>query len=203
MSSKPNYSKINIKIKPPRNKNISTKNQIKTDRPPKNKRETGFQPKKPLNVNEQNKKIKKIDTKILPPKLSFRNIRKGSVDSIKKRKNIILEEEGRNALKKEIKEEIQDSIIKQIKDSENRIISNIVSNIVSSLNNGFSFLGSIFNKSYDEFLKNKAKDINEAKNINFFDINYNSPNTESFKISQNNNSYIYKGVYLKTDWRHQ
>ena len=153
MSSKPNYSKINIKIKPPRNKNISTKNQIKTDRPPKNKRETGFQPKKPLNVNEQNKKIKKIDTKILPPKLSFRNIRKGSVDSIKKRKNIILEEEGRNALKKEIKEEIQDSIIKQIKDSENRIISNIVSNIVSSLNNGFSFLGSIFNKSFDEFFK--------------------------------------------------
>ena len=139
----------------------------------------------------------------MPPKLSFRNIRKGSVDSIKKRKNIILEEEGRNALKKEIKEEIQDSIIKQIKDSENRIISNIVSNIVSSLNNGFSFLGSIFNKSYDEFLKNKAKDINEAKNINSFDINYNNPNTESFKISQNNNSDIVKGVYLKTDWRHQ
>ena len=91
-------------------------------------------------------------------------------------------ENERNALKKEIKEEIQDSIIKQIKDSE----INIISSITSSLNNGFSFLGSLFGKSYEEFLKNKAKGINEVNCINFFDISYKNQNVESFKISHNN-----------------
>ena len=52
----------------------------------------------------------------------------------------------------------------------------------------FLFLDQFSIKVLMNFLKNKAKDINEAKNINSFDINYNSPNTESFKISQNNNS---------------
>jgi len=172
MSSKLNYSEINTDIKTLHIQNISTtplKNQIKISRQPKSRRETSFQSKKSRNFPEQSKKI---DIKKLPPKLSIEYNKGSYVDSLKRKKNIILTEEERNALKKEIKEEIQDSILKQIKDSE--------INIISSLNNGFSFLGSIFNRSYDEFLKNKAKVNNEADSINTFDMCYKNKNIEKF-----------------------
>ena len=172
MLSKSNYSKNSTKIKTPSIKNISTtplKNQIKISRQPKSRRETGFQSKEIQKVPE---KSKKTDNKKLPPKLSNKDNRRGFIDSLNRKKNIILTEEERNLLKKEIKEEIQDSIIKQIKDSE--------INILSSLNNGFSFLGSIFNRSYDEFLKNKTKVNNEANSINFCNIFYKNKNIEKF-----------------------
>lgn len=170
MSSKPNFAKI----KNQRAKNIS--------------RETGLQSKKPHNAPEQKKKM---DIKKFTKKFSAKTSRRGSDDSKKKKKNINLTENERNELKKEIKEEIQDSILKGVKNSE--------INIISSLNNGFSFLGSLFGKSYEEFLKNKVKGINEDNSINSFDISYNNQNAESFKISHNNSDNSRK-LYLKTAW---
>ena len=107
------------------------------------------------------------------------------------KKAINLTENERNELKKEIKEEIEDSILKGVKNSE--------TNIISSLNNGFSFLGSLFNKSYEEFLKNKDKGINECNSINSFDIISNNQNAGSSKISHNNSDNSRKGI-SKTAW---
>ena len=170
MSSKLNFAKIQNQ----RAKNISItplKNQIKiSNKQPKTKRETGLQSKKPHNTPEQKKKM---DIKKFTKKFSAKTSRRGSDDSKKKKKNINLTENERNELKKEIKEEIEDSILKGVKNSE--------INIISSLNNGFSFLGTLFGKSYEEFLKNKDKGINEGNSINTFDISYNNQNAGSFK----------------------
>jgi len=183
MSSNPNFAKI----KNQHAKNISKtplKNQIKvSNKQPKTKRETGLQSKKPYNAPEQKKKI---DIKKFTNKFSAKTSRRGSDDSKKKKKTINLTENERNELKKEIKEEIQDSILKGVKISE--------INIISSLNNGFSFLGSIFGKSYEKFLKNKDKGINEVNSINSFDISYNNQNAESFKISHSNSDNSGKGI---------
>jgi len=138
---------------------------------------------------------KKMDIKKFKKKFSAKTNRRGSDDSKKKKKNINLTENKRNELKKEIKEEIQDSILKGVKNSE----INIISSITSSLNNGFSFLGSLFDKSYEEFLKSKDKGINEGNSINSFDISYNNQNAGSFKISHNNSDNS-RRVYLKTAW---
>ena len=183
MSSKPNFAKIknqgakNISITP-------LKNQIKiSNKQPKTKRETGLQSKKPHNAPEPKNKM---DIKKFTKKFSAKTSKRGSDDSKKMKKAINLTENERNELKKEIKEEIEDSILKGVKNAE--------MNIISSLNNGFSFLGSLFNKSYEEFLKNKDKGINEGNSINSFDIIYNNQNAGSSKISHNNSDNSRKGI---------
>ena len=188
MSSKPNFAKI----KNQGDKNISItplKNQIKiSNKQPKTKRETGLQSKKPHNAPEPKNKM---DIKKFTKKFSPKTSRRVSEDSKKMKKAINLTENERNELKKEIKEEIEDSILKGVKNSE--------INIISSLNNGFSFLGSLFNKSYEEFLKNKDKGINEGNSINSFDIISNNQNAGSSKISHNNSDNSRKGI-SKTAW---
>ena len=183
MSSKPNFAKI----KNQGDKNISItplKNQIKiSNKQPKTKRETGLQSKKPHNAPEPKNKM---DIKKFTKKFSAKTSKRGSDDSKKMKKAINLTENERNELKKEIKEEIEDSILKGVKNAE--------MNIISSLNNGFSFLGSLFNKSYEEFLKNKDKGINEGNSINSFDIISNNQNAGSSKISHNNSDNSRKGI---------
>ena len=126
-----------------------------------------------------------MDIKKFTKKFSAKTSRRGSDDSKKMKKAINLTENERNELKKEIKE-IEDSILKGVKNAE--------MNIISSLNNGFSFLGSLFGKSYEEFLKNKDKGINEGNSINSFDIIYNNQNAGSSKISHNNSDNSRKGI---------
>ena len=183
MSSKPNFAKI--KNQGAKNNSITPlKNQIKiSNKQLKTKRETGLQSKKPHNAPEQKKKM---DIKKFTKKFSAKTSRRGSDDSKKMKKAINLTENERNELKKEIKEEIEDSILKGVKNAE--------MNIISSLNNGFSFLGSLFGKSYEEFLKNKDKGINEGNSINSFDIIYNNQNAGSSKISHNNSDNSRKGI---------
>ena len=183
MSSKPNFAKIKNQVA----KNISItplKNQIKiSNKQPKTKRETGLQSKKPHNAPEPKNKM---DIKKFTKKFSAKTSRRVFEDSKKMKKAINLTENERNELKKEIKEEIEDSILKGVKNAE--------MNIISSLNNGFSFLGSLFSKSYEEFLKNKDKGINEGNSINSFDIISNNQNAGSSKISHNNSDNSRKGI---------
>jgi len=92
----------------------------------------------------------------------------------------------KNEIKSELKSEIENTIISKINDSEKNII-NKLNDIITEIRNGFSFLGSIFNQNYENFLnEQKEKEIqNINKSNQKSEENARHLKIENFNISEN------------------
>ena len=116
------------------------------------------------NKNRKNESVKREKSK-------EKRIREQKTEKLSTEDNNL--EKIKNEIKTELKSEIENAIISKINTSEKNIINKlddvsteISTEIRNELRNGFTFLGSIFNQNYENFLNEQKAKENQNININ-------------------------------------
>jgi len=107
--------------------------------------------------NESIKREKSKEKRIREQKTEKQSIEDNNLEKIK------------NEIKSELKSEIENTIISKINDSERNIINklnDVCTEIITEIRNGFTFIGSIFNQNYENFLNEQKAKENQIININ-------------------------------------
>ena len=143
------------------------------------------------NINKINSIMEKKDKGTKSPakktenKIYFKKNKNRKNESIKREKNkekrirehkaekLSIEDNNlekiKNKIKSELKSEIENAVISKINASEKNIINklnDVSTEISTEIRNGFTFLGSIFNQNYENFLNEQKAKENQNININ-------------------------------------
>ncbi len=177
-------------------------------------KETKSPAKKAGNKNDLRKNKNRKNESIKIEKNKEKRIREQKIEKqSREEKNL---EKIKNEIKLELKSEIENTVISKITISEKNIIDKL-NDVSTEIRNGFTFLGSIFKKNYEDFLfeqktkenqninTNKNNQKNEEdeghykldnkrniKSIIFYNKKFDNPLNENFNISENSSKNDYK-----------